>query len=148
MGSSKKRSHNRVFVDSSVLFAAALSPSGGSFRLLREARERNMELFVTPYVIVEVGEGLRSRYPQALEIFHSFLIHFPIRLMKNPSLLKVNQCAKILPQEDAPILAGAIAAQATQLVTLDRKHFLIPLKKQKLTVEILTPGDFIKKYFV
>jgi len=147
MGSPKKRSH-RLFIDSSVLFAAALSPSGGSFRLLREARERNIKLFITPYVIGEVDEGLRNRYPEALEIFRSFLIHFPIHLMRNPSASRVYECANILPWEDAPILAGAITTKANHLITLDKKHFLIPLKKQKLTVEILTPGDFIKKYFV
>ena len=137
----------RVFIDSSVCFAAVLSTTGGSFRVFREAHSRGIVLIVSPYVIEEVIRSLQEKYPGVEESFHSFFLHFPMTIARNPSRRTVQKYLHLLPPEDAPILAAAVIAKATHLLTLDRKHFLVPLKKVALPVEVLTPGDFIQRYF-
>lgn len=138
----------RVFIDSSVLFAAVLSPGGGSFRILREARGRRIALLVSSYVLDEVEGALQEKRPEVLRNFHIFSLHFPIEVAGYPSKSVVRKYLNLLPSEDAPILAAAVAAGATHLLTLDRKHFLIPLKDVELPLAIMTPGDFIQRYFV
>ena len=138
----------KIFVDSSVFFAAVLSPSGGSFRIFLEARERGIVLCVTLYVVSEVGDGLQKKYPEKIKDFRSFFLHFPIQIVQNPPNQATKKFSNLLPAEDAPILAGAVATRATHLLTLDKKHFLGPLKNIKLPVQVLTPGDFIQNYFV
>lgn len=138
----------KVFIDSSVFFAAVLSGKGGSFRVFREARKRNIVLIVTPYVTHEVEKGLEERYPTMVESFHSFFLHFPLVIAVNPPERFIRRYVHLIPSEDVPILAAAIFHKTTHLLTLDRRHFLLPLKKVSLPVKIVAPGDFIQKYFV
>ena len=144
----KEGNPSKVFIDSSVFFAAVLSPSGGSFRIFREARKRDITLYVTLYVITEVKRGLKMKYPGTLPHFFSFFLHFPIKIIADPSHRSIQQYINLLPAEDAPILAAAVRAGATYLVTLDKKHFLNPLKSALLPVAVVTPGEFIEKTFL
>lgn len=144
----KRNAGYRVFVDSSVLFAAVLSPSGGSFRIFQEARDRHVMLLISYYVLDEVEGALQEKRPDALRSFRAFPLHFPIEVVSNPRKFVVRKYLDLLPSKDAPILAAAAATKATHLLTLDRKHFLIPLQDVKLPFVIMTPADFIQKYFV
>ena len=149
MPSLKRNVGHKTFVDSSVVFAAVLSPSGGSFRIFREARSRNIALCVTRYVIDEVREGLQEKYPGSVEAFDSLFLHFPVSVLPDPPDRVVRKYLRLLPPDDVPILAGAVAGGAQELITLDRKHFLnnVVLKAGVPFLEIITPGDFIQKYF-
>lgn len=147
MPSSRKKPL-KVFIDSSVFFAAVLSPSGGSFRIFREAKGRNIYIYVSQYVVDEVERELTERYWDSLDRFRSFFIYFPIVVNANPPLRFTNKYLSLLPPEDAPILSAAVNSGAIYLLTLDKKHFLIPLNKIALPVKVVTPGDFIQKYFV
>lgn len=149
MPRAKRNGGYRVFVDSSVLFAAVLSPSGGSFRIFKEANDRDITLFISSYVLDEVREALGEKRPDALPALRRFFIHFPILFAHNAPKFVLQKYIGILPLEDAPILAAAIRAKATHLLTLDKKHFLNPLgKDDTLPIAIMTPGDFIQKYFI
>ena len=61
--------------------------------------------------------------------------------------------ASVLPLidfKDAPVFAAALAQKVHALLTLDRVHFIEnqALQKNTPSLKILTPGDFIKIYFV
>lgn len=137
-------------MDSSVLFAAVLSPTGGAFRIFREAHERHIELCISPHVLTEVREALVEKYPENLEALHALLLHFTPRILPEPGVRLVEWCLAFLPLGDAPILAAAIKAKVNVLVTLDQKHFLHneKLAALKRPFSIMTPGDLIKEYFV
>lgn len=142
------KKERRIFLDSSVVFAAVLSPTGGSFRVIREARMRGFSLCITRYVIQEVERGLTERYPRMVEYFHSFFIHFPFVIVRDPMPRMTQKYMHYLPAEDTPILAAAISAKAKHLLTLDKQHFLIPLRNIPLPIKISTPGEFIQTYFI
>lgn len=146
----KRNGGHKVFVDSSVFFAAVLSPSGGSFRIFREARARGFTLCITRYVIEEVRAGLKEKYPESLEEFHSFFVHFPVLIVADPPERIARKYLRMIHPEDLPIVAGAVAAGAVDLITLDRKHFLdnVAFKTAVPLLAIMTPGDFIQKYFL
>jgi len=140
----------RIFLDSSVIFAAVISSSGGSFRLLTESKTRNLKLYVTRYVIEEVDRALVVKYQEMQSTFQYYLRNLPFLIIKNPSAHLVLKYINIVSQEDAPIIAASLKSRADYLLTFDRKHFLNnkTLAKIKLPFSIMTPGDFIQKHFL
>jgi len=140
---------DRVFLDSSVLFAAVCSPTGGSFRILQESLARGLQLASVPYVAEEVETALREKYPDLLTRFKAYLRTFPFVIAPNPPLKSVALYFEAVPEEDAPILAAAEKSQAAWFLTLDKKHFLENprVKRLRLPFEILSPGDLIKRNF-
>ena len=142
-----KTKKSRIFVDASVFVAAVMSPTGGSFRIFQEADRFGMLLVVTPYVLAEVETVIGIKRPDLIKHFRSFLSVFPIRVLKNPGERHVNRYLHIIAQKDAPIIAGTVKARADALITLDRKDFINNPSVRDLKFEIMTPGDFIKKYF-
>lgn len=111
----------RVFVDSSVLFTAVNSLSGGSAKLFTLKRSR---LLVSRVVLTEVERNVR----QKLRSYH--LDRF-FELVKQLSVVSglpdrslVRRAKGVIAEKDTVILAEAKRVGADYLVTLDRKHFL------------------------
>lgn len=138
---------NNLFLDASVLIAAVLSPGGGSFRLIIEARQKGFLLFASAYVLDETIKNLKEDYPDYLAKLKSLLLFSALKVLLNPSPKEVAKAIKLIDFKDAPILAAALQHKMDFLITLDREHFFAQrLTKADLPCEILTPGDFIRKY--
>jgi len=139
----------KVFLDSSVVFSAFHSDTGGSMRIVREAFEYDIRLVISPRVIEEAVSSLTEKYPHTVPLFPRWLEHAKFSIVPKPSPRLVKQFEKIIASNDAPILAAAQRAKADVLVTLDRKDFIdnVAVRKAQLPFTIFTPGDFIKKYF-
>lgn len=126
-----------VFVDSSVLFTAINSPTGGSAKLFTIEK---IHLITSTFVITEVERNVRKKlHSYHLERFFLLAAKLAItdQLPKNDLLEKAK---KTIAEKDAIILAQAKEQKTNFLVTLDKKHFLTEsamlfLKPQK----ILTP---------
>lgn len=148
MPESKKRSKGiKVFLDSSVIIAAILSFSGGSFRLIRESLFREYTLLISDYVLEECLRILKLKFPEKTFIFPMMLDSFRLKIVKDPSPKEVEPLLETVGFEDAPILAAAIKYKVDYLVTLDRKHLLnqrvLELAKSK-RISVLTPGEFLQ----
>lgn len=136
----------KVFLDSSVWFAAVCSPTGGSSFILSLVSKR-IEVVVTKTVLTEVERNVR----QKLEFYH--LERF-FNLVKKgqvfdqlPDKKLIRRAKKAIAAKDAVILAEAKKAQVDFLVTLDKKHFLKDkVRKFVRGTEICTPGEFIEEY--
>lgn len=59
----------RVFIDSSVLFAAALSEHGPARQLLVKGLQGSFRLFLSDLVIEETKRNLLRKAPRALPFF-------------------------------------------------------------------------------
>jgi predicted nucleic acid-binding protein len=53
--------------------------------------------------------------------------------------------ADLLPEKDVPVLAAAVAARATHLLTGDLRHFAPLMAREDLPLRVLTPGDFVRR---
>lgn len=138
----------KVFLDSSVLIAATLSPTGGSFRLCKESNNGNLDLITNRYVCDEVSEVLLRKYPQMLQHFLKLLEWSKIRIEKNPRVASVRKAAVLIELEDAAVLAGAIGAKANFLASLDRRDFFTEkLRNAHLSLLIVTPQIFFQEYW-
>lgn len=142
----KLKKKSRVFLDASCLIAAVLSPTGGSFAVINESLKNKFTLYLSKYVLEETISVLKEKYPQSLIVFTSLLERANYKILPEPNLKEVEQMMKYIDFKDAPILAMVIKGKIDYFITLDKKHFLKnpKLKKLKLSLKILTPGDFLE----
>ncbi|MEK7621701.1 MAG: putative toxin-antitoxin system toxin component, PIN family [Patescibacteria group bacterium] len=138
----------KVFLDSSVIIAATLSSTGGSFRLCRECRDHHLIAYINQYVQDEVREAFARKYVSTIDKINLLLEWSKINIIPNPKPDFVRKIGNLINLEDAPILAGALGSEVDFLVTLDRKDFMTPkLKKFSLPTIITTPQDFFQQHW-
>ena len=112
-----------VFLDSSVLYAAAFSPTGPARRLILKGLEGNVALAISDLVLEETKRNLTKNAPSALPSFHLLADLFS-PVITNPTKAAVFKAAQIVHLKDAPIVAAAAKAKAHYLATHDVKHLL------------------------
>lgn len=115
----------RVFLDANVYFAGCASPTGASALILRLALQGRVEVTVSPLVLREAERNLRrKRPPNDLNAFHQFLKQATLRVIPAPPETAWRRYEGVIHPKDVPVLAAAVASQATYLVTLDQRHFM------------------------
>lgn len=114
---------NRVFVDASVLFAAADSPSGGSREIIRRGLQRELVLVISDFAIEEARRNLTAKRPDAVPALESVLEAVPFTIV-DATTRQVRAAAAYTELKDAPIVAAAKRARVQYLVSLDRKHLV------------------------
>jgi predicted nucleic acid-binding protein len=112
-----------AFVDSSVLFAAALSRTGASHELLRESIRGNVTLVLSAFVVGETERNVRLKHPIALPVLHALFDALSFGLV-NPTPGEVAEAATYTFPKDAPIIAAAKTTRVDYLTSLDRKHLV------------------------
>ncbi len=139
----------RLFFDASVLIAAAHSPKGGSARLIQICQLDLLTAVTSICVINESERNLREHFPAgSLQRFDALLHEGDWIVLDVPSARLLAECAILVDDnDDAHVLASALASQADYLLTLDRKHLLTArLRSSGLPFRICTPGEFIQQY--
>ena len=133
-------SPTRIFVDTSVLFAAARSETGFARDPIMAGARGDLALILSRYVIEETRRNLANKAPRALPFFDIFLAFGNVQLV-DPTPALVRQVAAQIALKDAPIVAGAIHAEATFLDTYDRKHLLAQavLIQDRFGITVETP---------
>lgn len=120
----------KVFIDSSILIAAAISARGAARDLLRSGFRGELELCISSLVLEESERNLRLKAPEAVSDFDTFRGLLVADLFDPPQSF-VQSTAKVVVWKDAPVVAAAIVAGARYLATYDRKHLL----SQKSVIE-------------
>lgn len=139
----QRRSTLIVFLDSSVLFSAVASNTGGSAKLFTL---KKIKLVVNNLVLTEVERNVRLKLQSYhLERFFKLVEKLSI-LEELPTLKQINQAKKVIVAKDAPILASAKLSQCNYLLTLDLKHFFVEEVKEFMDpTQILTPKMFLEE---
>jgi putative PIN family toxin of toxin-antitoxin system len=136
----------RVFLDSSVIIAALLSPQGGSSYILTELND-HLAFEISEYVFAEVRGILETKFknePHLLAGLLPLLGFAGVTLPFNPSRQEVRVAERYISKKDAPVLAAAWAGH-DYLVTLDNE-FLKPdvrAEAERRGLVVLKPGDLI-----
>jgi predicted nucleic acid-binding protein len=131
----------RVFIDTSVLFASAVSGSGFARDLVLAGTRGELEIVVNHYVILETRRNLEKKAPQALGFFEAFLSSEAVQPIEPPFIL-VQQVAESIEPKDAPIVAGAMYVEARFIATFDRRHLLAEaaLIEERFGILVQMPG--------
>lgn len=128
---------DRFFLDANVLFSAAYREDAGVAVLWSL---EDVTLWASPYVIEEARRNLDRR----AQIKRLERLVRPLHLVQSVTSPKPILQAVELPDKDWPILSGAIAAEATHLITGDRKHFGRHFGKRVYGILVLPPSDYIR----
>ena len=136
----------RIFLDTSVIFAAVFSPTGGARKLFLLAEIEILKPVIGPAVLRECDEVFRRKAPRLMPVLAQLLATVQIETSKAPSAGQIKAArAYVRYEPDALVLAEAIAAAPDWFITHDKQHFLKTRTKVKLPFEIGTPGDLIQK---
>lgn len=139
----------KVFLDASVIIAALLSPSGGSFRLLQESHDGRLKSLTNRYVHAEVMTVLARKYPAHIERWSKLISWGRVKIQSNPSGRRLHQVLNLIHPEDAAVLAGALQAKADFMVSLDQRDFLTQrLRDARLPIIIATPRQFFQAHWI
>ncbi len=130
----------RLFLDSSVLIAAAASAEGASRAIFRRAPTRDCGLITTPYAVAEVVRNLAGF---AAPVTVTWL-RLRERLVLVDDVLTIDKPAVFPVNKDRPILFSALAT-ADVLLTLDRVDFGRLLGTQFYGLAIMTPGTWLAR---
>lgn len=136
---------SKVFVDSSVLIAAAISSTGSARDLIMSSFRKKVMIILSDLVLEETERNLSNKAPQALPAFRLFLeVLNPEVVIPTRSLIA--KVEKIVDAKDAPIIAAAVRAKADYLVSFDRKHLLQHKEaiEAKFKIQVVTPNEVIK----
>jgi predicted nucleic acid-binding protein len=134
----------RVFLDTSVLFAATLSSTGASREIVLLPLENQLELVLSDYVLKELRRALERKAPASLPALDGFLgtlRHEQVKSTKS----EVLAAAKYTELKDAPVVAAAVKARVDYWVSLDRKHLVgQPVVAEGSGLQIVLPGDLLE----
>lgn len=136
----------RIFLDTSVIIAAVLSPTGGARKLFQLGEAGVLQLAVGPTVLRECEEVVRRKVPDSLPTLAQLLASASLETTPVPTK-KLIRAAKTHVQysPDANVLAEAMLAEPDWFLTHDKEHFLKHRNKINLAFEIGTPGDVIQR---
>jgi len=137
----------RVFLDTSVLFAAVLSETGGSRLILKSGEAGSIQLWVGPRVLKEADAVLARKATKSKGAFALLLDQARVSVGPEPDDTALDQARAVVEYPpDAHIVAEALAADAGYLVSLDRKHLVGNPRASELPFLVGTPGDFLAWY--
>lgn len=128
---------DRLFLDANVLFSAAYREKTGLSALWTVEKAT---LCSSTYAVEEAKRNLSDqqqlrRLELLLEDVQIVAVHtVPETLLEGA----------VLPEKDLPILAGAISANCSHLITGDFRHFGEYFGKHLAGVLVLPPADYLR----
>ncbi|MEX2430306.1 MAG: PIN domain-containing protein [Dehalococcoidia bacterium] len=135
-----------MFLDASVLVAAARSPSGGSAAVIEVCQGRRYKAVLTHLVLTEARVNIGEKFGEPeLVRFYQQLANLEPEIAPPPPEFRIDECVPLTTDKDAHVLAAALECAADYLLTLDRRHLLNPVVLAAgLPVRVITPGDFLQ----
>jgi len=115
----------RIFLDTSVIFAAVISKKWGARKIFRLGEAGVIDLVISPCVLRESEQVVRRKVPTSLPILAQLLdvCNLEIVMVSNDELIE--QAKKIMDyQPDIYVLAEAMNTSVDWFITHDKKHFL------------------------
>ena len=134
----------KVFLDTSVLFSAVHSDTGGARQILRLGEAKVISLWVGPRVLEEVEAVLNRKSPRSKGLFALLLDRSGIQVggpAHSRALDLSNSVIDYIP--DARVVAEALTVKADYFVSFDREHLIGNPRAKDLPFPIGTAGDFL-----
>lgn len=133
----------RIFLDSSVLLAAAGSDAGASRHLFLIATARHWKLITSEYAVAEVQHNLYKLGGAARDHWD---VHLLAGLQIVSDTLVLDKPLSLLKAKDRPILITALTEKCPVLLTLDREDFGPYFEHGVYGMKVMTPGQFLREH--
>ena len=137
----------RVFLDTSVLFAAVWSESGGSRLILKLGEAGAVSLWVGPWVLREADAVLTLKSEESRPHLALLLDRAQVQVGREAGAEALAQAVSVVDYlPDAQVLGEALEIGVEYLVSLDRKHLVGNPRGRDLPFVVGTPGEFLRWY--
>jgi predicted nucleic acid-binding protein len=130
----------RLFLDTSVLLAAAGSSRGASRLLITQADAHGWELVSSDYCAEEARRNLPKLGRSAAAAWRAQIAP-SLRLVR--ASLALDKPLVFPKAKDRPVVITALAIRAEWLLTLDEADFQGKLGREVYGLRIATPGEFL-----
>ncbi|RLT34561.1 MAG: type II toxin-antitoxin system VapC family toxin [Chloroflexi bacterium] len=133
----------RIFLDTSAIFSALWSATGGGRELLKLSEANAIRATVSSHVLAETDSVVRRKAGGRVGELVMLLDDTRLEIVPAAEQAREEQSLALLSYtNDAKVIAAAWQAEVDYFVTLDRQHFLDnePLKAA-VPFPIGTPGD-------
>ena len=130
----------RIFLDTSVLLAAAGSAKGASRLVIIDAASHGWELLSSDYCDAETRHNLPKIGRSAASAWKTEIAPL-VRLIRAD--LALDKPLVFPKAKDRPVVITALAARAEWLLTLDTNDFHGKLGREVYGLRIATPGEFL-----
>jgi predicted nucleic acid-binding protein len=131
----------RILLDTNVLVSAFVLSSPRMLDLI-DAITLHHTLVLPSYVVEELRDVVREKFPQKERQTEAFLRNLPCELFETPASLDPAQYPGLRDPKDLPVLASAIAADVDVLLSGDAHFAPLDLRHP----EVLTPRQFLEKH--
>lgn len=136
--------NRKIFLDTSVIFAAVLSEKGGARKVFLLGEAGVLQLIVGRNVLRECEDVIRRKVPESLPRLAYLLEMGGIEITASSHGDFVDQAKTIVSYEpDAFVLGEAMAADPDWFITHDKAHFLDAKNTSNLAFRVGTPGDLL-----
>jgi len=138
-------SEDQLFLDASVLIAAAASPAGGSALVIEFCKAKKATPLVSRLVLIEAERNIRNKFEESVLVrYYNILVELDPLVLPTPEQQEIEEALKVIRPKDAHVLAAARSGEASHLITLDRKHFLTDELRQTIRpILACTPGEYL-----
>jgi len=137
----------RVFLDTSVLFAAVWSETGGSRLILKLGEARALSLWIGPCVLREAEAVLKLKSAASRPLMALLLDRAQVQVGPEAGAEALTQAQSVVEYlPDAQVLAEALELHVDYLVSLDKKHLVGNPGMENLPLAVGTPGEFLEWY--
>ena len=134
----------KLFLDTSAIIAAVMSPSGGARLLFHLSQAGAIRLVVGKGVLQETEDVLERKAPHLIGLFAQLLAESNIETDMEPDTRQLEQAKSLIEYvPDANVFAQAISANPDWLVSHDKEHFIGNPALSDFPFRIGTPGDVI-----
>jgi hypothetical protein len=135
-----------LFIDASCLFVAAKTSTGGSAYVLRVCQLGFLTAATSPIVLQETERSLLAKTSLATVLLHrEQLAASAVLLVPVPAPGTVRGFHQVFGKDDH-VMAGAIAAGAEYLITLDLP-LINKVRAGSYPLTACTPGEFLQDHF-
>jgi len=136
-----------VFLDTSVLFAAVYSETGGSRLILKLGEAGAVQLWVGPWVLREAEEVIKRKSPRSKTFFALLLNRSRVKIGQEAREKAIARAMAVVDYSpDAQVVAEALDVGVDYFVSFDREHILENPNVEKLPFPVGTAGDFLAWY--
>ena len=135
-----------IFFDASCLFTAAGSPSGGSGFLVSVCHRGFLSGATSQGAILEARRRIATKLGNiATERFDEFVVPSLVVLVPIPSSTQRARLDGLINPKDQHVVAAALILNAQFVITHDLS-LVEEVRRASISVEALTPGDFLTDY--
>jgi len=130
----------RVMLDTNVLASAIMFPSKNMNRLIEEI-DAHHELYLASYVLEELKEVVKRKFPSRQVALDKFLLKARYTYVRTPEFPEKG-LFDIRDTKDYPVLYTAIMEDVDILITGDKDFAAVEIDHP----EIMTPAAFLERF--